>query len=53
MTALEAKLEAASLPEEARKVAKRDLARLKRMQASQPEYTVSVTEGILGRVCTR
>ncbi|CAM9781125.1 unnamed protein product, partial [Hapterophycus canaliculatus] len=40
MTALEAKLEAASLPEEARKVAKRDLARLKRMQASQPEYTV-------------
>lgn len=40
MAALEAKLEAAGLPPEASKVAKRDLSRLKRMQASQPEYTV-------------
>ena len=40
MAALETRLGAAGLPEEASKVAKRDLARLKRMQASQPEYTV-------------
>lgn len=40
MAALESKLEAADLPSEASKVAMRDLARLKRMQASQPEYTV-------------
>lgn len=40
MVALESKLEAADLPSEASKVAMRDLARLKRMQASQPEYTV-------------
>ena len=40
MAALETRLGAAGLPEEASKVATRDLARLKRMQASQPEYTV-------------
>ena len=40
IAALESKLEAAELPAEASKVAMRDLARLKRMQASQPEYTV-------------
>ncbi|CAN0083377.1 unnamed protein product, partial [Ectocarpus sp. 4 AP-2014] len=40
VAALEAKLEAAGLPPEASKVAKRDLSRLKRMQTSQPEYTV-------------
>ncbi len=41
MAALEAKLGAAGLSEEASKVAMRDLARLKRMQPTQPEYTVS------------
>lgn len=40
MAALESKLEAADLPNEASKAVMRDLARLKRMQASQPEYTV-------------
>ena len=43
MAALESKLEAADLPNEASKVAMRDLARLKRMQASQPEYTVRLS----------
>lgn len=40
MAALESRLEAAELPPEARKVATRDFARLKKMQPSQPEYTV-------------
>lgn len=40
MAALESKLEAAGLPPEASKAAMRDFARLKRMQPSQPEYTV-------------
>lgn len=40
MAALETKLGAAGLPEEASEVVRRDLARLKRMQPTQPEYTV-------------
>lgn len=40
MAALESRLEAAELPPEAQKVATRDFARLKKMQPSQPEYTV-------------
>ena len=40
MAALESRLKGAGLPPEASKVALRDLARLKKMQPSQPEYTV-------------
>ena len=40
MAALESRLKGAGLPPEASKVVLRDLARLKKMQPSQPEYTV-------------
>lgn len=48
MAALESKLEAAGLPSEASRVAMRDLARLKKMQPSQPEYTVRSSCGVAG-----
>lgn len=54
MIALESKLEAAGLPSEASRVAMRDLARLKKMQPSQPEYSVRAFVWLCGLfVCLR